>query len=346
MNKNSINLNFYNFTKSMRNFEKLNNDFSLKDIIIFFSILIVIPFIWTLIISLSVPDYSEKISNLIMSSSQEKDWPKLYSVLYNINGWIFGLIFPIIATGFLFFRDRVYFFKSCLWIFPLMIVANYLLGSIFVSIAGSIAKDDMSKSTDAKSIANIIFLLVIKVPLICFYFWRIKYNPFKTFENNVWTYLKIVLWIVIAIGLYYLLAFSFSKLTGVWAPQKPSNQDALEKQILSIWGKVNLFISAVIIAPLFEELCYRKILFDVVDESKANRIKSINILPFVLSVLYFGYLHIQAYAEVQLILLYFPLAIVNGITYWYFKNYYYCVSIHFIINLIAWSLIIAGVEFI
>ncbi len=320
---------FNNFYKPIRNFDAFQNSYSFKDILIFFLLAFIIPFLWIVIIKMAYPSYTVNSNPANLSKSA--------STIMKITGILFNAILPIGASIYLFVKDKNYFVESGLWIFT----AYYFVDNLFSLFTASI----LSLFTDSVLSGQVNMFVVnflIRGALIGVYFWRTKNNPFRIYEVNWKSITKTIGTILIMILVYYLISFGTTWLTWLWSKGEPSNQEGLKNLAQSKFGIASLFFVAVITSPIIEELCFRKVIFDIVLESDScNSKKGIGWLPYVISIFYFSYLHISLHAELEKILLYMPLAIINGMVYWYFKNYYYCISIHFIINLISFIFMVS-----
>ena len=176
-------------------------------------------------------------------------------------------------------------------------------------------------------IVGTIIDLVLKVAIIFFAFFRHEYvlSFFKRLKN--WKNLLILLFLTaIGVVLFYLLSFAINSITYLFTNQTSDNQESLNRYLDTAYGIVLLFFLSCIFAPIIEELIFRMFLIDLLNRSSFG---------FVMSVVFFAFLHVQNSFDWTHILIYLPLGIVNGLIYKLSKNIVPCISVHFICNLVA-----------
>lgn len=175
-----------------------------------------------------------------------------------------------------------------------------------------------------------IFESIVSLIIIWLFFY-------KNNESNVWfkkAFLVKNLWItllVIILGffIFYGLQFCLSLISTAINKNDNSesaNQSALKSMLGSPIGIIALFFSAVIVAPILEEILYRHFISLFFNHT---------IYGYICSTIYFAFLHVANAGDFNNIFPYFALGIVSGFIYYYSKNLVPCIAIHFIANLVA-----------
>lgn len=208
-------------------------------------------------------------------------------------------------------------------------IAIYMIISFFGgTIIESFGVNLQETSITMKIIYSLILdlLIVIGVLLI---FWKDLKKNWKDFKHNNQEYFnKYVKYWLIGVGV---MAFSNIVITLITNSTSSNNQEAIMK-IFEI-SPIYMFISAVIIAPLTEELVFR--------QSFRNIFKS-NIIFILMSGLVFGSLHVvTSYEQITDLLYIIPYSSL-GVAFAYIltktNNVIVPMSFHFIHNGISMAL--------
>lgn len=154
----------------------------------------------------------------------------------------------------------------------------------------------------------------------------------KIFNSKNWWISLII--ILIGFLIFFLLQFGLGAISRLLNNGGNSNnQDSIEQQVNKnqIITIINLFLSAVIVAPIFEEIIYRYYVFYFCQDKWYG---------LVVTILWFASLHVMNYGDFQNIFPYLALGIVSGSIYYITGNILYGISIHFIGNLIGFITIV------
>ena len=254
-----------------------------------------------------------------------------YNFYYNISSILLGMIafIWIVYNKFkVLNKKKIYIFFIA---FPFMriflLIISTLVAILFKLDSNS---NEYTTMTLAIELLNSIALLLI----VCFFIRKnivVKVWWKKSFsKRNLW-----VTFIIIAVGfgIFYLLQFVLNLIPNAISNNGSvsENQSSLIKMTNTNFGIVTLFISAVIVAPIFEEVIYRYFVSLFFNHS---------IWGYFCSTIYFAFLHVAANGDFVNIFPYFSLGIVNGFIYYYFRNLAPCIAIHFIGNLLSFILIL------
>lgn len=216
-----------------------------------------------------------------------------------------------------------FFIKGVLPIFIYMTIS--LFGGDILTILGI---NVSAMSTNTKIIYSLILDLIILISILVIFRKDLKenWNDFKI--NNQKYFNKYFKYWLIGVGV---MATSNLVITMITSSTSSNNQEAI-MQIFKI-NPIYMFVSAVIIAPLTEELVFRL--------SFRNIIKS-NFLFILMSGLIFGSMHVVMSLEQISDLLYIIPYSALGIAFAYMltksKNIIVPMSFHFIHNGIAMAL--------
>lgn len=226
-----------------------------------------------------------------------------------------------------------------------LMIALYVLLSLFVSIIiSSISQSDIASAINL-FLGNFTVLIVFLIA-----FPDIRENIADTFKISDKELLKkYLIYTLIAIVGYYILntiigfsmagiysATSGESIWNYWTDLSSVNQEAVEKSVNAIpWLG---FFSVVIVAPIVEEMVFRKAIFDL----NSNKLVAIAISSFV-----FGLIHIlSSIGEPQnmwFTLTYILIgAVLSTLYYKTDEQLVYSTGVHMTINLVAYIVLIAS----
>ena len=160
--------------------------------------------------------------------------------------------------------------------------------------------------------------------LIWFYFWKPKLDLKKAiriqnYNPKIYLYLPLI-----GIGLFLLNKpfWDFTKITEYYQGISTNDNSVISNNIIAL---IYSLISTLLIAPIIEELFYRKFLLDKL--LKKNK----PILAIVVSSVCFSLIHIETPNN---LIPTFICGIILGVIYLKTKKIGYCIMLHFIVNLI------------
>lgn len=240
-----------------------------------------------------------------------------------------------------------------------LIMGNLFGIVVFAGIASSKFDIEVSKILNLISQTDISNLTLVE--LDCYYFCQSWINTFTYFiiiifvlffargfiktdffklkdykKNN----LKYVLYSFIGFGLLYGTSVLFSWLVSLVSKTTSSqNQISIEGMILNGYSVIT-FITIFLLAPIAEELVYRKAIFKFF-ENKKNRV-----IPILVSALCFSLPHMLSAEEsfivwFLLFLSYFSCGIILSLVYELSdKNIFFSILAHMLNNLLAFLLIV------
>jgi len=243
-----------------------------------------------------------------------KEYEKLYTMYFFIGlvGLLFGSVFILIT----FLSFRVFFDNPEL-------VIEYFKTTSTNNIPQKIHLYSMFGTLIANVFLVFIFSLLLFKPLK---HDLIKFKS-KWLRNVVIIVVGSILMKVGFIGVCYI----YENLLGIDLSTTSLNQELIEQAIASpmAWA---VFIAVVIIAPVLEEMIFRKCLFGMFQDSfKVNRA-----LTIFFSTLLFSFIHVLDFGSLHLIFLYVPYALVLSLAYSYSDdNYYVPLTMHLINNLLG-----------
>lgn len=171
---------------------------------------------------------------------------------------------------------------------------------------------------------------ILPMGLMIYVFKKILKNNLLSFKEKWLKYIfTIIIGIGLIIGLNKILAFIYDILN---IEGTSSNQDYIET-ILSSNYRIIMFIIAVIIAPIFEELIFRKFLISYLK----GKTRLSNFWIYTISAIVFAAVHIISNpADIIFFPLYFSLSLVITLAYKYSNdNLYVSTGIHFLNNLLS-----------
>ncbi len=235
---------------------------------------------------------------------------------------------------------------TILFIYILLMITITAFQLLSVSIYPEILDDD-ALFTTFSSITNLaLYLSLFFIFLILF-----KEYFIEQFNYLIKHWRKIFL--IIVLGFSSMLAAAAASTTimeyfGV--TETSENQEALNMLMEgSLFDKISLFIFAVMLAPLVEELVFRKAIFGIFDFKnpyEKGKLKYIvhkvlvSGIAIFISSLVFGLIHVTTGDFVQIIY-YSGLGVILGVFYIIGnKNIYVPIIVHFLINLMVTLLMI------
>lgn len=218
-------------------------------------------------------------------------------------------------------------------------LAVLLLGSLFFILPLFFIGGDLSNIEDMTDkiyefqsySASVAELIGIALSII--FFRKVFINDFKDFISNWYKYLTIVL---ISALLIYFSGYLFEYIYELFDIQSDSsNQEAIELALFGK-GKLMMIIQVALIAPIFEELVFRKFSFGFFKECKFNKVLSFLIVTFIFAIIHCSsenFLKIDAYIY---LLNYFALSAILSGSYVLSKdNVFSSILVHMINNILS-----------
>lgn len=308
-----------NFTKLIKNtkneFEniKVNKNvlISKAEQIAILIFLLVIPSLISLIFFIL-----SKTTSLSMHAIDIIESLNLYLVVYIIP--VLGIFFCLIKNKS--FLKETSFLIYLVWVFLLPITSNFINSSINRIEFNSYVSDSIYL------VCNIIFFI-----FCLFLFFKNENTLIVSFKR--WNHKNIIYFFVVVLvgfGIHYGLNFLLNLIQNTYDNSISNNQNSLGFDKNDAFSIVRIFIVAVIIAPIIEEIIYRYI----IQNSFNNQWWSIFISTFV-----FAFAHINRTYDWTHILSYISLGLINGFIYFYFNNISLTIFLHFLSNLVAFILL-------
>ena len=175
----------------------------------------------------------------------------------------------------------------------------------------------------------IAYLIIFKIFRIKFN-WKNTQNKLRTIELNILFYILIL---TIGLELFDRPFFDFSKIVDFIKDIAIEPYAKSEKSNISIIYKG---ISALIIAPIFEELLFRKYMYtELLKKYSSN-------LSIVISSIFFTLIHLPSYRN---LIPTFIFGIICCLIYRKTKNIFYTIILHFLANLTVLILVNYGASF-
>lgn len=304
-------INNNNFLTSFRNkFGVFYNTNLNKNILYLFVLLIVaIPFI--LCLSLS----------FILKSINNTSSYSIFSLLI-----VIGCYTTYLTILFTKYRNELRNHK--LWIFFLYIPIGYVLLNIFgiiILLFFSFASEQTQNLVSIYS--SYVLQIIMEIIIIAIFETKTKILS-KSFKRvfNKKNIIALIILILVGVGLYFLLNFLLGMLNSLVGSGTSNNQANIESFSTSVSGSILVFVSAVLLAPIFEEIIYRYYFMAF------NNYSWIGLLS---SILMFAFAHVYQTGDFENILPYFSLGIVNGLIIYFGRNISPCILVHLVTNLIA-----------
>ena len=195
----------------------------------------------------------------------------------------------------------------------------FFLGGIIYSIILMIDYGNKKGRTDFENDKYVMSMLqyLSYVPFMIFAVYFLKDDLVKDFKNFKKNPSKMFIVIVGSFGLMYVLNIVINIIyQDILNIQGTSENENLINDILLSNAAIPMIISVCILAPISEEILFRKMLFGVCE-------KSFNMpwwLTIVVSTLIFSFIHVSDIESLKFIFQYIPLAAVMCICYHYTDN--------------------------
>ncbi len=212
------------------------------------------------------------------------------------------------------------------------------LGGLFLFFFGSIIYMSVLMFKDSSvDIANDKYAMSILqylsyVPFTIFAIFILKdelINDFKEFKKK---WLLIVGASIAAFIVMYLVNFIIAIVYEFLNISGESANEELINSILLSNAALPMIISVVLLAPIAEEILFRKILMGVCEES----FKMKPIFAIIISTLIFSFIHVSDIESLKYIFQYIPLAAIMCCLYHYFNNNIYAsIILHMMNNTLA-----------
>ncbi|MGL4647689.1 MAG: lysostaphin resistance A-like protein [Mycoplasmoidaceae bacterium] len=267
-------------------------------LITFISFFIIIPIVWNIIRTIIFPNWSDLWEEYFYYGIETN---KDFVAPIHLFELLFIRIFsPGIASIILFFANPKKFIKGRYWIIAFFIPTKLILLQLFVIVP----IDAMTRS--------FIINVIIPIVVLIFYFWNNKkiWEQIKLcFKKQHLIYFAFIIFLmVLAMFLLFLIVGLFSLSTN---ENVSGNEESLKDLLKTPHGTIILFFSSVIIAPIIEEIVFRKTLSDI----SGNKLWMVFI-----SSIFFAFLHIAIEGDWIYFLSYFPIGFINGLSYWKTNN--------------------------
>lgn len=236
---------------------------------------------------------------------------------------------------------NISFWGGIIWMF---VIASFIyLGGFFLTMSmvePSFTKDITTMLTEGVTSARLmasLFLIelnskLIPIAILGYVFRKSLIRDIKDFKNN---FLRYILFIIASMFLFIILSnvvAQIYKLLGIEG--QSANQEIIEQALNSPVRPLG-FITVVFLAPIIEELIFRKALFGLV-EKKFNWSKTAAV---IISTIVFSAIHVMSFESFKYIFQYIPLAFIISYSYAHTENIYLPIGIHFINNLISFLII-------
>lgn len=289
---------------------------NLSSIMTFLTFFMIIPFIWYGILGIiRIPSIFENFTNAFTFTTDVNLILNYFSII------VIDILFPLIGCLILIFKLKAQIFSTGLFyiflVTPGRTILSLILGSFF---------------TDAlldRIIFNFIFSFLIGLAIVLLITFRNKniFQMVKKVFGQSKSFLISLAWTIVAYGAFLLINLIMNSITNAIVGSGGSssgNQQELTNMLADPFGVATLFFSSVIVAPFLEEYIYRMYMADVTNNKWYS---------WIITALFFAFLHIKNFGDWQYIFQYLSLGIVNGIIYWKFKNITIPIVLHFVGNL-------------
>ena len=167
-----------------------------------------------------------------------------------------------------------------------------------------------------------------QIPIVLFFIYVLRKDlkeDFIDFRLEKKRNLSIILIGVVSILVLTILINVVYTLLGI--EDTSDNQEIIESSLIGSSG-IFMAISVVILAPFVEEMLFRKCLCDTFK----YKFNVPDIVTIILSALVFSLMHITDLSNLIFIFQYVPLALIIVLSYYFSKNIYVPIAIHFINN--------------
>lgn len=241
---------------------------------------------------------------------------------------------------------NISFWGGIAWMF--FIASFVYLGGFIITMAinhPKLAKDIIAMVTENKQSVGAmasIFLIeltskIMAIIVLAYVFRKAMIRDLVDFKNKFWKYIAII---VLAMILSLVLSLGVAKIYEAIGIEGQSENQSIIEQALSTAIMPIGFITVVFLAPILEELIFRKALFGVV-EKKYNWSK---LTAVIISTIVFSAIHVMSLDNLKYIFQYIPLSFVISYAYAYTENIYIPISIHFLNNLLSFIYIIGSLN--
>lgn len=154
-------------------------------------------------------------------------------------------------------------------------------------------------------------------------------EDFISFKKNI---KKNLLWVLIGIGFMYASIIIINVIYNIIGITGESNNESIIGLLLDSPGVVLMVISVVLLAPITEEIIFRKLLFGTAEIT----FKFHPVVAIIFSCLVFSFIHVTDLESLKYIFQYIALALPICVVYHYSgNNIYVTIIMHIINNLIS-----------
>lgn len=203
----------------------------------------------------------------------------------------------------------LFFLGSIIYYYGIYAVTNITKDVSFSEFWNSmIAYDDPMGMSILQLVSYVPFLLIILILL--------KDDWSKDFADFKKNWKKYLMYVGLGVAAIFFANFVLSIVYRLFNITGESNNEETITKILLSEGALPMIISVVIMAPLAEELLFRKIFFGVCE-------KSFNFTPLVtiiISTLVFSFIHVSDVESLKYIFQYIPLALIMCLVYHFSNN--------------------------
>ncbi|MGL5640093.1 MAG: lysostaphin resistance A-like protein [Mycoplasmoidaceae bacterium] len=315
MEQKNIRFNNY-FQNELKRFgapKEYKENFEIRDMLFFFTFYIFIKIIWNVIRTIIYPDWTKTVDDFFENNIFDDKNKFLFIYYFDI---VFIKVFcPMIGVIWIFKKNTNYFLKNRFWILLYFYPGRLIISQIL-----------FYTNIDNNSL-NLIASVIIPLIILIIYF--IKNYDFlhqlKTFFNK--SNIKFFA-LLSSIGLIlFILAFSIlGSITIAIGGGQPDNESNIQSLLKSPYSIVIMFFSIVIIAPLIEEFVFRSAIAEVASNKW---------WAWPISTIFFAFVHISESGDWINILIYIPMGLISGFSYYKFRNITFPILLHFGNNLVA-----------
>lgn len=276
-------------------------------------------FFFPILLSIVLFNIKENVSNSIEIISQ-------------LNRWVVNLAIPIIGLIVCFARHGLkFFFNKIMIYYWWVIIWPLIISLISLSSSSTFSMVSTNVVISATQIINLVLNVIISVILIFFLMYRnntILVMWKRTVKDK---FIILIVVVSISIALYFLLNFLFGLIQKHIDPTASDNQNMIGFDKNSGFSIAQTLLLSVCAAPFIEEFIYRYILSNVL----RNRWYAI----FFTAVL-FAFAHITSTLDWSHFIIYLPLGLVSGLVYYLCRNIFINITIHFLVNFIAFIVLL------
>ena len=206
----------------------------------------------------------------------------------------------------------------------------FFLGSIIYTFILMLKEPSTDILNDKYAMSILQYLSYVPFTVFAVYILKDDLiNDFRYFRKN---FLKILVGAIVMFFAMYVINFIVALIYEALNIVGESANEELINEILLSDAALPMIISVVLLAPVAEELLFRKILFGV--SEKTFKLKPI--LSIIISTLIFSFIHVSDLESLKYIFQYIPLAAIMCILYSYFNNNVYAsILLHMMNNTFA-----------